>query len=531
MCGLYGRLSKEKKIDMLAFNVLGVANDVRGGDSCGYFIDGKSAYGHEQTKLYENFFKTDEGLKTITTARIAIGHDRKASVGGVSLDKAQPVIITNDDDPSLVDFVLIHNGTINNHKELAKKYLEIGEKDSYSDSQIMAYIIYYHGFEVLQEYVGAGAFVMVDYRQNRETPTAYIFKGESAQNYSGKPQEERPLFLAMKPNEIWFSSLRAPLELITWNKNYKIIDLKTNVLFTIQDGTIIDEMEYDRTKIEYKSFYASTNHAVTPYRRDYNGYGDDDDYESFYGAYSKHANTKKQNVGSQFAALHYNRKMGEVDYHADPYGKRNIKIDRIADESKLYNGNFAAQDRVIFNSLENRYYLHSIPVDGLKRCSRSGYITTANPESSYNTDIFFFEGVIIKTRAAYEFLCQLCVKLDVTHKYFYEHFEPIVWAMSVSPRYDDTLNILQKHIIAKDDNNNITIQCKAFSGLLPIVFLQTDKVYTVNKGSIESYVNVYTNNEFFVDYSAHVEDPYDYKEILDFFSSNLAKLTNDTKAN
>lgn len=527
MCGLYGRLSKEKKIDMLAFNVLGVANDVRGGDSCGYFIDGKNAYGHEQTKLYENFYKTDEALKTITTAKIALGHDRKASVGGVSLDKAQPVIIYNEDNDKLVDFVLIHNGTINNHRELAKKYLQLDEKDDYSDSQIMAYIIYYHGFKVLEEYVGAGAFIMADYRKDRESPTAYIFKGESAQNYNGKPQEERPLYLAMKQNEIWFSSLKAPLELITWNKNYKVIDLKTNTLFTIKDGTIIDELEYDRTKIEWKSMYAST--AVGHYNggRYYNGDDYDEDYNT-YGAYAK-KNTNKRNVGTQYSSLHYGRSTGKAKGNSDSSITRSVEIDHIIDESKNYAYPYNITTKVNYNNVDNRYYLNSRPLDGFRRITRSGYLSTdPDPKSSYVTNMYFFEGVIIKTKAAFDFLCTLCLNLDVTHQYFYEHFEPIVWSMSVFPRFDFTLNVFQKHILDKSSNGEISISCKPYSGLLPILFLQTDKVYTINKGDVESYVNVYTNQEFFEDYTAHLNDPYDYKDILDFFSEKLSAAKDDT---
>lgn len=527
MCGLYGRLSKEKKIDMLAFNVLGVANDIRGGDSCGYFIDGKFNYGHEQTKLYENFFKTDDTLKTITTAKIALGHDRKASVGGVSLEKAQPVIITNEDDPSLIDFVLIHNGTINNHKELEKKYLKVDNKDSYSDSQIMAYIIYYHGFNVLQEYIGAGAFVIADYRQDRNNPTAYIFKGESAQTYSGKPQEERPLYLAMKQNEIWFSSLRAPLELITWNKNYKVIDLKTNTLFTIKDGTIIDELEYDRTKIEYRSMYAGNTSIAPRNNRYYNDY-DDDEY-NYYGAYGKKS-AARHTTGTQFSSLHYCRNTGKAKSAAST--TRDIDIDHIIDETSQNLYPYNSPIKVNYNVLDNRYYLSGLPVDGCMRISKSGYLSSdPDPKSTYVVTVYFFYGTIIKSKAAYEFLDNLCKALKITHDKFYDHFEPIVWSMSVFPRFDSTLNIFQKHILEKDNNNNITIQCKPYSGLLPIMFLQTDKVYTINKGSVESYINVYTNQEFFTDYTEHIKDPYDYKDILEFFSEKLSATQNDTKEN
>jgi hypothetical protein len=52
---------------------------------------------------------------------VALGHCRKASVGKVSIETAQPVVIENENGD--VDYVLIHNGTIYNYRELAQKYI------------------------------------------------------------------------------------------------------------------------------------------------------------------------------------------------------------------------------------------------------------------------------------------------------------------------------------------------------------------------------------------------------------------------
>ena len=43
MCGLAGILrTKKAKFDYQTFCTLGIANDSRGGDSCGVFIDGET---------------------------------------------------------------------------------------------------------------------------------------------------------------------------------------------------------------------------------------------------------------------------------------------------------------------------------------------------------------------------------------------------------------------------------------------------------------------------------------------------------
>lgn len=97
MCGIFGYIySKNSKLDKKGFNILGVNNDSRGGDSCGIFIDGKVEYGVNKTKLYSNFFKESKLLKETNKCKIALGHCRKASVGNISLETAQPVVLYND---------------------------------------------------------------------------------------------------------------------------------------------------------------------------------------------------------------------------------------------------------------------------------------------------------------------------------------------------------------------------------------------------------------------------------------------------
>ena len=84
MCGIFGIINpKEMKFDSVTFNMLGFHNDSRGGDSCGIFIDGKFEYGTDKLKLYQNFYATSKLLKTTKKCKIALGHCRKASVGGV----------------------------------------------------------------------------------------------------------------------------------------------------------------------------------------------------------------------------------------------------------------------------------------------------------------------------------------------------------------------------------------------------------------------------------------------------------------
>ena len=105
MCGIFGIINKKvSKFDLGAFCTLGVNNDSRGGDSCGIFIDGWVEYGVNNLKLFKNFMTTSKLLKAIGKCSIALGHCRKASIGSVNVENAQPIIIKNNNN---IDFVLI----------------------------------------------------------------------------------------------------------------------------------------------------------------------------------------------------------------------------------------------------------------------------------------------------------------------------------------------------------------------------------------------------------------------------------------
>jgi glucosamine 6-phosphate synthetase-like amidotransferase/phosphosugar isomerase protein len=156
MCGLYGIINNgPKPFRKDIFTVLGITNDRRGGDSCGVFIDDRVEYGIDQRALFENFFWDCDLLNNTEVCEIALGHDRKASIGGITVEKAHPILIKNDE--GKIEFVLIHNGTIHNYEELAKEYIPDIDCSKMSDSQVLALILYHKGFEVLDKYNGGTA--------------------------------------------------------------------------------------------------------------------------------------------------------------------------------------------------------------------------------------------------------------------------------------------------------------------------------------------------------------------------------------
>lgn len=239
MCGIFGTISlKSKAFNKRAFCTMGVRNDSRGGDSCGIFIDGNVEYGIDKQKLFINFFRDSKLLEYTTTCKIALGHCRKASVGKVGLETAQPVVIYNDQNK--IEFVVIHNGTIYNYEELAKKYIPEIDIKGMTDSQVMARIFYYKGYDVLDEYIGGAVFVIHDYR----TDESLIFKGASKKHsYSKDEEEERPLYYCWHNGRFVFSSIFETLYAHYYEED--IYTLSCNVLVRVENK-LRSVKQYDR---------------------------------------------------------------------------------------------------------------------------------------------------------------------------------------------------------------------------------------------------------------------------------------------
>lgn len=256
-CGIFGIINKDEvPFDYSTFCVLGINNDSRGGDSCGVFIDQEVEYGVDKEKLFKNFIYKSVLVQSTETCKIALGHCRKASVGRISAETAQPVCICND--KGQIEFVVIHNGTIHNYEELAKKYIPEINIKGMTDSQVMAQIFYHKGYDVLGEYKGGAVFVIVDYRKGE--PRTYFWKGWSPKNQWQKDFiEERPLFISRYKDELVFSSIRDYLEVLRPDNVLQTI--AANVLVGYKEGKLYRLQEFDRSKcyqekpVVYSSYY------------------------------------------------------------------------------------------------------------------------------------------------------------------------------------------------------------------------------------------------------------------------------------
>lgn len=254
MCGLAAIISDEStEFNHNHFNLLGCFNDERGGDSCGTFIDGEVKYGVKDDKLYRNFMYNHI---LPDKASIALLHCRKTSYGNVTgLAQAHPIVIEEDGE---VKFVVIHNGTITNAPELYNKYFKTSAIGM-SDSQIMTKIFYHFGYDVLLEYTGTAAFIIVDYRKKK--PEVLIFKGNSVYNEINT-SFERPLYCMRIGGKMYFSSIYASLYCI--NNQAEILSVPDNKLLELRKNKFWIKRKYDRTVLtKPKTTYSSTGYNTS----------------------------------------------------------------------------------------------------------------------------------------------------------------------------------------------------------------------------------------------------------------------------
>ena len=262
MCGIFGTISrKSKPFNKRAFCTMGVRNDSRGGDSCGVFIDGLVEYGVDKQKLFINFFRDSLLLDTTTECKVALGHCRKASVGKVSVETAQPVVLRNEEGE--VEYVLIHNGTIYNYKELAEKYIPDVNIEGLTDSQVMARIFYHKGYDCLDEYNGGAVFVIHDYRVDK----SYIFKGQSKKyTYSTTTEEERPLYFCWHNGRFCFSSIFETLYAHYYEDEVYIFP--SNKLMVLRGEKMKLVKEYKRENATQNKAYTITTYKGSAYDED-----------------------------------------------------------------------------------------------------------------------------------------------------------------------------------------------------------------------------------------------------------------------
>lgn len=262
-CGIFAfngpsNLSKELCHLVLSnIKTIGMYNDERGGDNAGIAINNEIL----RTTGFEYKFKTliekqDINKFDPTVSSIIMGHSRRGSVGGKGHENAHPFEIYETKKAANWYMAGIHNGTIENWKELLENH-GLDKEDFKNDSKTVLKILSRQRrlkkqkkYVVLEKYKGNGVFMW--YFQD-EPNILYVFKGahkkyKSSVNF----EEERPLFYYECPitRGIYFSSIKDPLLVIATDRN-EVKNLVTNTVLKFKEGKLLKDeiIEIDRSEI------------------------------------------------------------------------------------------------------------------------------------------------------------------------------------------------------------------------------------------------------------------------------------------
>lgn len=239
MCGLIG-FSGVTDFDPVKIQQLMIWNAFeRGNDATGIYSPNNGLV--KNAKHATKFLITQE----LKSDSILISHVRAATVGNKDLAKnAHPFKRDN--------IVLAHNGTLDNHWELLRKYdLDFTQYDV--DSDIICGIINKNkSFDVLKEISGAAALLInnIDY----DPKVLFVYRND-----------KRPLYKGYIDGNMYISSIGESLTLIGC-KNVK--EFKTDTLYKIKDGIIISTIKivnrpYKEVKNDTKTFYPASYYFNT----------------------------------------------------------------------------------------------------------------------------------------------------------------------------------------------------------------------------------------------------------------------------
>lgn len=398
-CGLFAFIGNNPKefFSWDKFNTLGWANDSRGGDACGRVLGNLCEHGVDNLKTYKEFAMEIKNPTIEVTHNAILGHCRKASSGGKDSIYAQPIVLRKKDvnlkaikdtqlkksikllkDEDIV-FSGIHNGTIENYKELAPKYgIPI---EDHNDSKVLLTALFYGNFDILTQYKGTAALAW----HNHVTNKTHIFKGASKMWISSiEVQEERPLYCwYIGNNNLYMSSLDDSLLFIGATKT-QIIDLKTNVLYIFKDGVRVKDIVIDRNTIYQNTVSTARN---INYHRNMYFHKDDVMYpnqgfaeRAFPALWNAPIKTKVFPTSSD--VFNYIRVFDSSD---DPHRLQ-------AEKNSMYNSKVIR--RAVYN--KGRYWMNSGLMHGIYLLNSMGIIPNALVrDTAVLKPYYFVEGVML----------------------------------------------------------------------------------------------------------------------------------------
>lgn len=239
MCGLFGFSGKKgKAVNHLKLMLLGLYNESRGTDSCGYYYSGNIEKGTGMQSDWGDFIAKNKLTPGDLDVKVFMGHTRKATNGTWSYENAHPHVINDN-------YVQTHNGIIKEIWPLCNKY-DVPHIGINVDSIGLARLIEKMGPKViLDEYVGVAALAFT-YKKMPES--LFLYHGKSKEKKYGEPISERPMYYLKQPEGIYYSSLCSSLDAINVNPGKYIVHmLPHNKVYEVVNGEFTENtIEIDR---------------------------------------------------------------------------------------------------------------------------------------------------------------------------------------------------------------------------------------------------------------------------------------------
>jgi glucosamine--fructose-6-phosphate aminotransferase (isomerizing) len=232
MCGIVGYIGKKEALPIL---IEGLKREsYRGYDSSGVvvFKEGKEFLVRAVGKL-ENLEKKLEGKKI--EGNIGLGHIRWASHGGVTEENAHPHYDCKK------EIFLVHNGIIENYKELKERLIKEGHKfTSETDTEVMVHLIekYFKGNleeavrRMMKDIRGAYAIAVVSKKDPQKIVAARL---------------SSPLLLGINKDEFLVAS--DPAAIITHTR--QVINLEDNEIAVLKPDDFFILKEKPVEQIEW----------------------------------------------------------------------------------------------------------------------------------------------------------------------------------------------------------------------------------------------------------------------------------------
>jgi len=234
MCGIVGYSGALKATDVILNGLKKL--EYRGYDSCGItFLDRE----HDAFITYKNPGRVDKLINSFDYTidnHIGIGHTRWATHGAPNQINSHP------HSSSLERFTVVHNGVVDNYRELIARYLEGVVLKSETDTEVIANLIEIFSKKMRAEEAirktmsileGSYALLIMD---NQRTNTIYAAKNKS------------PLLLGTSSKGITLAS--DLMALVGNSEDYYLIDDKTFIVATTNGESKFEAYDIIGKKIE-----------------------------------------------------------------------------------------------------------------------------------------------------------------------------------------------------------------------------------------------------------------------------------------